>query len=214
MNPVRPASTSGTMSTVVPIAIPRWQWRIFATDLGWLARRLEPGLRGPGRRLEETHLVCSHSSHHAWLEGERLEMRWRKEVAPEGFELWDAILRATAPFGRGDVARLYAAWGLAEPVLSGDVDVASFLGQVIAATPAVRAVCVERRCQGIYLHGVAGSLEAIEVSPSVRLESVSLEHEDPSILAQLLREVGCAPHDNQSFLRGLKGALGLANAPQ
>ena len=88
----------------VPVSIPRWQWRTFAADLSWLTRRFRRLAQGdPSRRVDEIHLVCLQSSHHAFLRGDTLELRWRKEVGPEGFELWDTILQCDLPFRRRTV---------------------------------------------------------------------------------------------------------------
>lgn len=198
------------MNTVLPVSIPRWQWRTFDDDLSWLSRRLSAPHGGPIRRVEETHLVCTHSLHHAWLLGDTLELRWRKEVDALGCELWDTILRTSLPFTAAGVSRLYDAWGLAPPSPMGTyTDVPAFLAAVTASTPSVQTVRVERQCRGEFLHGVACSIETIEAGPSVRLQSFSIEHEDPSLIAQVLRDLGLETRGNTNFLQGLKHALGL-----
>lgn len=198
------------MSVFAPVSIPRWQWRTVAPDLSWLFRPLSVCESGTFLHLDETHLVCRHSSHHAWLAGDALELAWRKEVSPEGFELWDAVLRARAPFGRASVGRLFEAWGLAAPEMAAALPSgASLLAGPIAASPSIRAVSLVRRCRGAQFHGIDCSLETMVVDGEIRLQSFSIEHEDPSLVVQILGELGLDASANTSLLQGLRSALGL-----
>lgn len=199
------------MTVGVPLAIPRWQWRTFAPDLSWLARRLSVPRRTEGRRSSQTHLVCLGSAHHAWLHDGVLELRWRKEVGGEGFERWDTILHVQAPFAPTHLAKLYRAWGVAMPLGSDrDLDERSFLAGPIAGTPTVRAVPVDRATRSLELEGVTCCLETIRIEPGSELESFAVEHEDPKVLEQLLVSLGLRAGDNTSFLEGLKRGLGLS----
>lgn len=198
------------MTVGVPFAIPRWQWRTFGPDLSWLTCRLSAPPSVESRRISQTHLVCLHSAHHAWLHDGRLELRWRKEVGGEGFELWDTILRADAPFQAVHLEQLFAAWGVAAPSQwSQELDVATFLGGPIAETPSVRPVEVVRDSQNVMLDGIACCLETISAEPSILLQSFAVEHEDPELLQHLLDDLGLHDRVNTSFLQGLRQGLGL-----
>jgi len=193
------------MSTVVPVAIPRWQWRVFAPDLSWLTRRLAATHTGPMTWSEEVHFVCAHSSHHAWVQHDMLELRWRKQTDADGFELWDTILKASAPFTRDDVKRLYAAWGLSMP----EVDDAPVGLDRLAAVPAVQRVSVTRGAQALRVHGVSCTLESVAAADRPSLQSFAIEHEDPSVIRHVLRDIGLDTRSNTNFLQGLKTALGM-----
>ncbi|QQR74614.1 MAG: hypothetical protein IPJ17_03205 [Holophagales bacterium] len=198
------------MSDFAPVSIPRWQWRTVAPDLSWLFRPLSIRESGSFRHLDETHLVCRQSSHHAWLAGDTLELAWRKEVSPEGLELWDTVLRARAPFGRESVGRLFEAWGLAAPEMAVALPtVPGLLAGPIAASPAIRPASLVRRCRVAPFHGIDCSLETLVVDGEIRLQSFSIEHEDPSLVVQVLEELGLGALANTSLLQGLRVALGL-----
>jgi hypothetical protein len=209
------APLSGRNSIVRPITgvavtIPRWQWRILAPDLSWLADRLSAHAWSAVRPTTEIHLVCMHSAHHAWLHGDELVLRWRKEVGPHGFELWDTILRRAAPFPPASLARLYSAWSLPEPESRAEaLSVADLLRGPIAATPSVRPVTVHRQGRTADLEGMACRFEevATEAVSSPLFESFSIEHEDPSLMARWLRDVGLRRSLNSGFLDGLKRGL-------
>lgn len=198
------------MDTVIPVSIPRWQWRTFSADLSSLARRFPGLLLGDERRVDETHLVCLHSAHHAFLRGETLELRWRKEVGPEGFELWDTVLRSDLPFRREHLARLWSAW-----LLDGSMPdkefrtIASFIDEAIVPAPSVLPVRLTRWCLETRFQGVDFSTESIAIKGAAAVQSLSIEHEDPALLEQVLNQLGLKARDNVNFLQGLRSALGL-----
>ncbi len=196
-----------------PVSIPRWQWRTFAQDLSWLAERASIGANVAARRVEETHLVCLPSAHHAWLAGDVLEMRWRKEISPTKLELWDTILQTAAPFGPESVARLCSAWGLPVPALRVEgVLPEELISQMTALTPSVRPVQVVRLGRTTDLDGIRCCLETILAGPSLRLDSFAIEHEDPALLDNLIAELKLGHLVNTSFLAGLKDGLGLGTS--
>lgn len=196
------------MSLVVPVSIPRWQWRTFGSDLSPLFRRF-PAPQGAGKPAEEIHLICLHSSHSALLRGNALELRWRKQTAPEGFELWDTILTATTPFTQECVARLWAAWGLPVTPTRGLESVEMFLEQAISRTGSVVPVRLVRRCRTERLNGIGCELETIQLNGEARIESFAIEHEDPSLMTQVLAELGLDPRQNINLVQGIKSVLGL-----
>jgi hypothetical protein len=198
------------MSSVIPISIPRWQWRTFAADQASLARRFPEMLKGKESRADETHLVCLHSSHHALLRGETLELRWRKEVSPEGFELWDTVLHSKVPFRADDLTRLWSAWGLPASMPAKEYrTIASFLDEAIAPSASVIPVRLTRWSREERFQGVDCSIEAIDIGGAAAVRSLSIEHEDPALIEQVLIQLGLNARDNVNFLQGLKTVLGL-----
>ncbi len=199
-----------TSTACVPVAIPRWQWRTFAADLSWLLRRLSTASWVEGRPLSQVHLVCRHSAHHAWLGGGVLTLQWRKEVGAEGFELWDTILRSREPLRAASVERLFSAWGLAAPAIGPQgIGVAALLAGPIGATPSVRALEIVRCCSSATVDGIACAFESVDVAGS-RRQSFAIEHEDPSLMTELLRDLGLETVANTNFLHGLKRLVDLA----
>jgi hypothetical protein len=198
------------MSVAVPVAIPRWQWRTSASDLSQLFSRFPASVDDAGKAVEEIHLVCLHSSHSAVITGETLELRWRKELSPAGLELWDSILRIGLPYRSDDLARLWAAWGMPAPSPRVDYrSVASFLDDAIRPNREVLPVRVVRYRRDVFFHGMICSIERVEVTPPAHFDTFAIEHEDPSLMLQVLTDLGLDARDNVNFLRGLRDALGL-----
>ena len=193
------------------MSLPRWQWRTFGRDLSHVSTKLDAPDLGRGRWSDEVHLVCQRSLHHAWLAKDTLELLWRKVVGSDGCELWDSILRASLPFDPSTVAQLFAAWGQSDTVPARQfADVDTFVGAVEAAAPCVRAVRVARRRERTSLDGIECSFETLLAGDGGRWQSFAVEHEDPAVIAHVLRTLGLDARDNVNFVQGLKQALGLA----
>lgn len=199
------------MDDFIPVAIPRWQWRIVAHDLTPLFERFPAWQRGAGDRIEEVHLVCPHSSHSALLRDDRLQLRWRKESCAEGFELWDTILDVGAPFPTEAVARLWSVLGLpGTPASTHFASTASLL-DAAAADPSVTPVRISRTAQQIAFQGIGCSLETIRIGPGDTVDSFAIEHEDPSLLTQVLADLGLETTHNTNLLQTIKDVLGLTD---
>jgi hypothetical protein len=198
------------MSLIVPLAIPRWQWRTMADDLSRVFRRFPASPLDAGRQVEEIHLVCLHSSHSAILRGEQLELRWRKETGPGGSELWDSIVTVSAPFPAEAIARLWTVLGLdGRPPLTPFTTTAAFLDEAITPNPSVIPVRVARTCRETAFSGIACTLETVRIGAAVVMDSFTMEHEDPSVIVQMLAELGLDPDIHINLLQALKHVLGL-----
>ena len=139
-----------------------------------------------------------------------LEARWRKEVSPEGFELWDTILRAQAPFAAHSLRGLYTAWGLETPDIGEErLSVAALLAGPLATTEPLHVVRLTRRARIGVIDGITCCLETIVQEESTSVDSFSIEHEDPSLMAELLADQGLTTSTNTSFVQALRESLGL-----
>lgn len=194
------------MSVAVPLSIPRWQWRTVATDLADLFSRIPGRSTGAEQVIEETHIVCRHSFLSVVLAEERLTVSWKKETAAHGFERWDSILDLTLPFRAGDLERLWAAWDVPRPQHSRSfATTAEFLQSMIGS--GLSSVRVTRRQHHAIVDGIVCTLEWIETDSSARLQSLAIEHEDPSLMLGLLERLELDASDNINFVQGLRCSL-------
>ena len=197
------------MGDFIPVAIPRWQWRTVARDLTPLFEWFPAWRRGAGNRIEEVHLVCPHSSHSASLRGDRLQLRWKKESRAEGCELWDTILDVRAPFPADAVARLWTVLGLPGAPAHAHFATAAMLLDAVANDPSVTPVGIVRTEQDIAFQGIRCLLETIRIGPGETVDSLFIEHEDPSLLMQVLADLGLDTTPNTNLLQAIKRVLGL-----
>ncbi len=196
-----------------PMIIPRWEWRTFSPSLRALRGRLRGVVFDAPQESCETYLLCLRSSHNAKIRGDQLQLKWRKQVSDEGLELWDPVLQSPFPLEVPFVMRLQDVWGIENRSLEGGPfgrDV--FLSEIVAGSPDLRAVVVRKRHEGFEVQGAKCKFTEIAgvVEP---FESFCIEHEDPEIVMQVIRELGLDGRENINYPKGLKRALGLLPTP-
>ena len=197
------------MSHTSAMVIPRWEWRTFAPSVDDLRRRVNGAAFQAPREIRETYLVCLKSSHNAKVRDGLMDLKWRKQVDADGLELWDPVLKSVFPIEAGLVPRLFEAWGLPLPALPrASYNRPELLDEIVEPNPALRAVRTVKRREGFTLDGTTCEFARI-VADCVPLESFCVEHEDPSLVLQVIRSLGLDSHQNINYPLGLKRALAL-----
>ncbi len=193
--------------------IPRWEWRTFSPSLRGLRTRLGNLAFEATRESCETYLLCRKSSHNAKLRGNHLQLKWRKQVDVDGLELWDPILQSVLPLEAAFVARLLEVWGIEKPYMGpGPFAEEAFLTEIVGRIPDLQAVGVRKRHEGFTVQGARCKFTHI-TGLAEPFESFCIEHEDPDIVLQAIRELGLDPHDNTNYPKGLKQVLGILPTP-
>ena len=197
------------MSQTSAMVIPRWEWRTFAPSVDDLRRRVNGAAFQAPREIRETYLLCLKSSHNAKVRDGLMDLKWRKQVDADGLELWDPVLKSVFPIEAGIVPRLFEAWGLPLPALPrASYALPELLDEIVEPNPALRAVRTVKRREGFTLDGTTCEFARI-VADGVPLESFCVEHEDPSLVLQVIRSLGLDSHQNINYPLGLKRALAL-----
>jgi hypothetical protein len=201
------------MNSAAPVIIPRWEWRTFASSLAELRGRLGEIAFDAVRESCETYLLCLRSSHNAKIRGNNLQLKWRKQINADGLELWDPILQSTFPLDGLFVKRLLDVWGIERHVFGkGPFEAEAFLSEIVDRIPDLRAVPIQKRHEGFEVQGAKCKFTRI-LGLDEPFESFCIEHEDPEIVMQVIRELGLDTRDNINYPKGLKQVLGLNPTP-
>ena len=198
------------MSSAAPLTMPRWEWRTFAPLDGELRRFQHRSLQVASVDAHEISILCLTSLHDVLIARESILLKWRKQVGPGGLERWDPVLSATFPCSAGLVGQLFETWGLPHPSLKrAQYTQSEFLQEVLPQSPNLRVVEFYRRTKRFLLDGA--SCEVTELtSGTVKMESFSIEHEDPVLTLQVLHRLGLQTRPNTCYPLGLKTALHLS----
>lgn len=192
-----------------PVLLPCWEWRTFTPPQDSLRAFLELGDRLDTSDQRELALICLTSSHEVTIHEGRLHLRWRKQVSQEGLELWDVVLDAPFPCTSKSVHRLFEAWNIPCPTLRQTAyTLKSMLHEVIEVHPSLRAVEVERRSEYFSIQGARCEWSRLHAN-HVHFDCLSIEHEDPSLIHQIVRSLDLQSQPHTSYLTGLKSALHL-----
>lgn len=197
------------MGAADPRHTPRWEWRIFGADLAALEAKLGPPTSVP-RRSDETYLLNALTPHSAKIRDQALEVKRLLRV-DEGLELWAPAFRQTFPLATARLAEAAAAMALPATHLGdGSYDEKRFLSEVVAPCPALRPVLVRKSRIRFNFLGCAAELVRVQIGPAP-IESVALESEDETRLAEALRALDADPRLNVNFPKGVERAMALAS---
>ena len=200
------------MPNTTTVFIPRWEWRTFAPSLSGLRSRIGDVTFEAPRESRETYVLCLKSSHNARVRGGTIDLKWRKQADPSGLELWVPVFTSQFPLAAKFMPRIFEAWGIPVPLLQRPAyTLEQFLGEIVDPDPDLAAVELTKRREAFVLDGTRCELATIRAG-EVPMESFRLEHEDPSLVMQVLRRLGLDSRRNINYPMGLKAALGLLAA--
>ena len=192
-----------------PLQIPRWEWRTIASSLGELRKALVGVPFETIRDINETYLLCTQSSHNAKIRNGVVDLKWRKQVHPDGPELWDRVLGSHFPCRAEFIVQLFQTWGIELVDLRREsYTLDQFLNEIVALHPALLALPVHKQEEAFSHDGAACAFQRIEAG-DLHLEGFRIEHEDPTLIADALRGLGLEGQENVNYPEALKHALGL-----
>lgn len=187
---------------------PRWEWRIFGADLAALEAKLGSPMSVP-RRSDETYLLNALTPHSAKIRDHALEVKRLLRV-DDGLELWAPAFRQVFPLAAARVAEAAVAMALPAAHLDqAPYDEARFLSEVVAPCPALRPVSVRKSRIRFVFHDCSAEFVRLQIG-STPIESVALESEDETRLAEALGALDADPRLNVNFPKGVERAATLA----
>src|SRR5215203_904193 len=182
--------------------IPRWEWRVFGTDLGAAEGALAALTPGPVEESDELYLLSAAGSNVKVRDG-LMDIKLLREVDGDGLERWEPVLKVGFPLPAAEVVTVFDALGVPAPPLARDAyTVDQFLGELVDPTRAVRVVRVDKRRQRYTLANCMAEVAELEVDGRAA-RTVAVESEDPSAVTAAVRGLGLDTQVNTSYPRGL-----------
>jgi hypothetical protein len=193
------------------VIVPRWEWRTFAPSLGSIEQKLPPISDVTPRDSSEIYFLRLGGPQTAKIRDDIFDVKRLRDVDADGLELWEPVFKAKFPLSRGDIAAAFALWQLPPPKLRREsYPSEAFIGELIAAEPALRVAHVAKSRRGFIFAGCLAEFVRLTVE-TVPLHSFSLEHEQSAHVLQALRTLCLEASANTSYPVELKRALGLAD---
>lgn len=188
---------------------PRWEWRIFGSDLSAIEAKIGAAAVAP-RHSEEIYLLNAATPHSAKIRDSALEVKRLLRVDANGLELWNPAFRAEFPLSAPMLAEAFAALALAPPHLPAkDFDCGAFLTEVVARCAALWAARVKKARRQFVFLDCAAEFVQVRVG-ALSLESFAIESEEPALVLFALRELGLNSRLNVNFPKGVERALAFA----
>jgi len=182
--------------------IPRWEWRIFGTNLGAAEDALAASIPGPVEESDELYLLSA-AGGNVKVRYDLMDIKLLREVDGDGLERWEPVLKAGFPLPVAEVSRVFDALGVLPPLLTRDADTLDqFLHELVEPSGAVRAVRVHKRRVRYTLGGCLAEVADLEVDGRAA-RTAAIESEDPSAVMAAVRSLGLDGQPNTSYPRGL-----------
>jgi hypothetical protein len=208
MPPMEPTPTDRATRPGAP-AVSRWEWRTFDYQPQRWQEVLRNGVRSTAGSLRtETYLITPETRYDVTIRDDRIEARELVGSDHSGLEMWRATITAPFPLASGVLAELCAMWRCPEevdhPNLPTPEHLLAFLQRHM---PEVTIVPCRKWRRAYRIHGCRAE-RATVLAGGELLETLSLEHEDPDVLLEALRNVRLDRERNTSYVIVMKQSLG------
>jgi adenylate cyclase len=207
----RDANEDGGHKMSATQIVPRWEWRCFAPSLASIAQAASIPTDAAPHESDEIYLLASNEKLNANLRDGVLDIKRLRQTSNAGLQLWEPVFKARFPLSSSDLASAAAVWALSLGKLTREsYDLQQFIDEVISTQSQLRVARVHKSRRGFSFGGCIAELARL-TAESQKLESFSLEHENPQRVLAALRTLGLDGRGNTNYPLGLKRALGLAH---
>jgi len=187
---------------------PRWEWRVFERAPGAFISAFRA--QGDEEASRETYIVSENSPHNVKIRHGQLDVKLRLEVATEGIELWNVVLKTPFPISARDVETVCAAWSLSLPtLLSAPVTRKDFMHHVVDSQAALHVVRVLKHRSKLTIAGCRAEVARVS-TPFGALDTLAIEDTDVARVLEARWTLGSAAPTPMSYPAALKELAGVA----
>jgi hypothetical protein len=188
----------------------RYEFRLFARDVGWLAERISWRKTDNERPSAETYILSSHDDrHNVKIRDGRIEVK-RLIERSGGLELWKPVLRRAFPLDRrllrsriGPVLNVTFD-RLPEP----NYDLWPFLHQLVVPRRDLAVARVSKHRCRFELGECLAEFVTLRINGEAA-QSIAVESEQAQAVWTALQDLGLDAFENSSYPATLKQMLGL-----
>ena len=193
-------------------AVPRWEWRTFATSLKVIEDKMTSIGEAVPRTSSEVYFLRLGGPQNVKVRDEILDIKRLREVGANGLELWEPVFKAAFPLSRSEVATVFTEWQLPLPRLGREsYTMDQFVSELVASQRAIRVAHVAKSRRSSAFAGCIAEFVRLSVD-LLRLESFSIEHEQPVCILAALCQLGLEAVANTNYPLALKRALGFVDS--
>jgi adenylate cyclase class IV len=189
--------------------IPRWEYRIFAEDLGTVEDRVRSHEVTRVKESAEDYILCRSSGNNVKVRDDLLDIKQLENVNEDTLEQWMPVLKVGFPCKADDVARIFSAFDLPRPVMARDeYTYDQFIDEIVGGSNEMAVVKVTKKRTGFMIREVI--VEVAEVTfDGIPLKTAAAEHIDPELTMEVVRELGLDAFPNVNYIKAMKRAVGM-----
>jgi exopolyphosphatase / guanosine-5'-triphosphate,3'-diphosphate pyrophosphatase len=190
--------------------VPRWEWRVFGTDLGAAEDALAALTPARVEESDELYLLSAAGSNVKVRDG-LMDIKLLREVDGDGLERWEPVMKAGFPLPVADASRVFEALAVVPPPFTRDAySLEQLLAELVEPGGEVRAVRVHKRRVRYRLGDCMAETAAVEADGRAT-RTIAVESEDRSAVMAAVRGVGLDGQVNTSYPRGLAALIAGAS---
>jgi exopolyphosphatase/guanosine-5'-triphosphate,3'-diphosphate pyrophosphatase len=190
----------------VTVIVPRWEWRTFGQHFGAAEAAFAALTPSPAHESDELYLLPSdaHSTADSVkIRDDLMDVKTLREVAANGLERWEPVLKVGFPLAGDDVERVREALHLPRPAHARDgYTLDQFLDELVEPSGTVRPIKVHKRRVRYTVGGCMAELSDV-VADGRATRTIAIESEDAAAVVTAVRTVGLDGYVNTSYPRGL-----------
>jgi len=191
--------------------IPRWEWRTFGTTtFGRSEDLIRTASEAKIRHSTEVYFLSAQSMNNTKVRDGLMDIKTLKAVNDDKLEQWNPILKAQFPLDAATLTGIFQAFGVSMPALAREsYTFDQYVDELIRPHPDLEAVDVVKERHGFMIDGTIVEIAAVTFNGIAR-RTVAVEHEDPALVASVVRRLELAGFENINYLRAMKSAVGMA----
>jgi len=177
--------------------IPRWEYRVFAEDLGVVEDNIRAHERTRVLDSVEDYIICRSSGNNVKIRDGLLDIKQLENIKV-GF-----------PCPADDVARIFSAFDLTRPEMTrSEYTYDQFISEVVGGADGLAVVKVVKKRHGFMIREAI--VEVAEVTfDGVPLKTAAAEHIDPTLVMELVHELGLNAFPNVNYIKAMKRVVGM-----
>jgi exopolyphosphatase / guanosine-5'-triphosphate,3'-diphosphate pyrophosphatase len=189
--------------------VPRWEWRTFGQRFGAAEAKFAALTPEQTQHGSEIYLLAADSDANVKIRDGLLDIKLLEQIDPNGLEQWRPVSKERFPLSASAVASVRKT--LALPEATGTPAVVSldqFLAEIAPPGGAVHVASVSKTRTRYVAHGCIAEVTDV-VADGNKVRTIAIEDADAAKVVAAVRAMGLDGHENTSYPRGLKMAIGL-----
>ncbi len=191
------------------VIIPRWEWRTFAEDLEAEGARVLAAGEVKTRDSQEVYILSRKSDENTKIRDGLMDIKTLQAVNADGLEQWRPIMKEQFPLAGDKLVELMTVLKVSPPErVKQSYTYDEFLSDVVGKHPDLVAVDVKKRRHGLTISGATVEFADTKFN-GVPMQTICVEHADPDLVMNVVRQLGLEGLDNINYIRAMKRIVGI-----
>ncbi len=189
--------------------IPRWEYRVFAEDLGAVESNIRKHEVTRVKESAEDYIICRSSGNNVKVRDGLLDIKELVNTNEDALEQWMPMMKVGFPAPADDVARIFSAFDLVRPEMKRDeYTYDQFIEEIVGGSDELAVIKVTKKRDGFMIREVIAEVAEVTFD-GVALKTAAVEHIDPALVMELVRELGLDAFPNVNYIKAMKRAVGM-----